>query len=349
MKWRVGVSTQQALTRARKWQRLQNREASNALKAGRRLWSQVDPDAIVDSWARLVPYLYAAVAAAQLIAGREADRYVTAVLDDQNIASTGDAAIVPEALVGIAANGGDLASTLMWPAWAAIAALRSGASDGRARAAGLVAVDLTATTQVQDAFRTAASVAAAPKRGSTAWTRALTGVGNCSRCIILAGTSSWSTAFQRHPRCDCTAIPSNRTAAADVAADPKALFTSLSKDEQDRVFGAAGAKAIRDGADMNAVVNARRKSSGIKSAAENQMGLIREQGILEEIQGLKGNPRITFSRTISQNRRDKRVRVMPETIYKVARDRDHAIELLKANGFIAEDYRDRLMRVRGFV
>lgn len=131
--------------------------------------------------------------------------------------------------------------------------------------------------------------------------------------------------------------------------DPKEIFESLSKEEQDRAFGKAGAQAIRDGADMNAVVNARRKTSGIKSAAENQLGLIRQQGILDEVRGLNGNPRITFSRTVSQNRRDKRVRVMPETIYRVARDRDHAIELLKANGFIAEDYRDRLMRVRGFV
>jgi hypothetical protein len=343
------VSTQQALARARRWQRLQNRTASDALKAGRRLWRQVDPDSIVDSWARLVPQLLAVVAGAQLIAGRSADEYVTAVLQDQDIDPSGSAVIVPEGLVGIAANGEDLASTLMWPAWAAMAALAGGAVIGRARAAGLIAADLTTSTQVQDAFRTAASVAAIPKRASTSWARALTGSGNCSRCIILAGTSSWSAAFKRHPRCDCTAIPSNRSAAAEVAADPKSLFESMSKEDQDKTFGKAGAQAIRDGADMNAIVNARRKSAGIKSAAENQLGLIRDQGVLDEVRGLSGNPRITFSRTIAQNRRDKRIRVMPETIYRVARDREHAIELLKANGFIAEDYRDRLTRVRGFV
>jgi hypothetical protein len=345
----VLVSTQQALSKARRRQAEQNRSASNALKTGRRLWRQVNPDSLVDSWARLVPQLYTVIAAAQLLAGRSADDYVTAVLDDQGIDSASAGPVNPNGLVGLSADGRDLMTTLMWPAWAAITALVAGQSIGRARAVGLAAADITTATQVQDAYRTAASIAAATRKATTTWTRALTGSGSCSRCIILAGTSSWSTAFQRHPRCDCTAIPSNRAKASEVATDPNKVFESLSKEEQDRIFGKGGAQAIRDGADMNAIVNARRKSAGISSAASNQLGLIREQGILEEIQGLNGNPRVTFSRTIAQNRRDKRVRVMPETIYRVARDRDHAIELLKANGFIQEDFRDRLMRVRGFV
>ena len=342
------MSTQQALARARKWQRQQNRSASNALKVGRSLWRQVDPDSLVESWARLVPQLYATVAAAQLLAGRESDAYVTAVLEDQDIDPAAEGLVVPDGLVGIAADGQDLADTLMWPAWAAIAALTAGSTIGRARAVGFAAADLTAATQVQDAYRNAASLAAVSRKASTSWTRALTG-SSCSRCIILAGTSSWATAFKRHPRCDCTSIPSSRSKSGELVTDPKEIFESLSKDEQDRAFGKAGAQAIRDGADMNSVVNARRKTSGIKSAAEDQLGLIRQQGILQDVQGLNGNPRITFSRTIAQNRRDKRVRVMPETIYKVARDREHAIELLKANGFIEEDFRERLMRVRGFV
>jgi hypothetical protein len=298
------------------------------------LWRQVNPDSLVDSWARLVPQLYTVIAAAQFLAGRSADDYVTAVLDDQGIDSGSAGPVNPNGLVGIAADGGDLAQKLMWPAWAAITALVAGESIGRARAVGLAAADITTATQVQDAYRAAASIAAATRKASTTWTRALTGSGSCSRCIILAGTSSWSTAFQRHPRCDCTAIPSNRLKASEVATDPNMVFESLSKEEQDRIFGKAGAQAIRDGADMNSVVNARRKVAGIKSAAQSQLGLIREQGILDEVQGLRGNPRITFSRGPNQGRRDRRVRVMPETIYKVARDRDHAIELLRANGFI---------------
>jgi hypothetical protein len=332
--WRVLVSAQQALARARRRQREQNRAASNALRVGRRLWRQVDRGSIVDSWARLVPQLVAVIAATQLVAGRDADEYVTAVLDDQGINPEAEGQFATGSLVGLAADGGDLAEALMWPAWASIAALTAGAAVGRAMAVGMMAADLTTTTQVQDAFRVSAGAAAAARPFSQSWVRVLTGGFSCSRCIILAGQSSWSTAFQRHPRCDCASVPSARSKAGDLMDSPEDIFASMSRDEQDRAFGPAGAQAIRDGADMNSVVNARRKVAGIKSAAQSQLGLIREQGILDEVQGIRGNPRITFSRGPNQGRRDRRVRVMPETIYKVARDRDHAIELLRANGFI---------------
>lgn len=342
------MSTQQTLARARKWQRLQNRTATNAKTVGRRLWLQADPLNFVSSWQQLVPRLFAVVAGAQLVAGREANQYVDGVLSDQDLGS-GREGFEPDSLAGLAADGSDLMRTLMWPAWAAIEALAGGAPVGRARAVGAVAAELTAATQVQDSFRTAVSVSAAAKLPVKQWTRALTPP-SCSRCIVLAGSYSWSTAFQRHPRCDCTTIPTSHESTADLSSlSPEAQFESLSEAEQDRVFGAAGAQAIRDGADIGRVVNARRKSAGISTAAGSQLGIIRQQGILDEVKGLDGDPRITFSRTIEQDRRDRRVRVMPETIYRVADNREHAIELLKANGFIAEDWRERLMRVRGFV
>ena len=204
------------------------------------------------------------------------------------------------------------------------------------------------STEIADAGRFATGASITTNRTCTGYVRVISGSA-CARCIILAGNVYHSAvAFKRHPHCDCVHQPTIRGHSKGYT-DPKEYFQNLSKAEQDRVFGRAGAQAIRDGADIYRVVNARRKAAGLQSAAENQLGLLRQQGILSDVQALSGNPRITFSRTISQDRRDKRVRVMPETIYRIARDRDHAIELLKANGFITEDYRDRLMRVRGFV
>jgi hypothetical protein len=139
---------------------------------------------------------------------------------------------------------------------------------------------------------------------------------SCSRCIILAGqVYAWSDGFERHPNCDCVHRPiysiedyrdrrSRRTA--------KQVFDSLSRAEQDRVFGKAAAQAIRDGADINQVVNARR---GISAAGTTTEGTRR--GIAARRRG-RGTPRLT-----------------PEEIYRLADgDRQKVIALLREHGYI---------------
>lgn len=71
--------------------------------------------------------------------------------------------------------------------------------------------------------------------------------------------------FKRHPGCDCDAIPlaewdddETNDARRDWIFDPGTYFDSLTEDQQDKIFTKAGAQAIRDGADINQVVNARR-------------------------------------------------------------------------------------------
>lgn len=61
--------------------------------------------------------------------------------------------------------------------------------------------------------------------------------------------------------CDCRHIPCPEAVADDLTTDPRAYFDSLSGPEQERIFTRSGAKAIRDGADMGRVVNARRGMS----------------------------------------------------------------------------------------
>lgn len=85
---------------------------------------------------------------------------------------------------------------------------------------------------------------------------------SCDRCAILAGRwYRWNTGFQRHPMCDCIHIPASEAAADDLTADPMAYFNSLSEEQQAYYFGKANAQAIRDGADIFAVVNAQREGA----------------------------------------------------------------------------------------
>jgi hypothetical protein len=312
----------------------------------------VDRSNIRESWTSMLSRIVVLLAAIQQIGAAEAEGYVLAALDAQNIDSDSYGQVRPDGFAGFASDGRPLDSLIYQPVPATLTAIEAGASQAQALATGWACLDMILSTQVADSFRSSASVAYATKPKVTQYVRMLVPP-SCSRCAILAGTYSYRTAFRRHPRCDCISIPATESTSSDLVTDarvdPKDYFSSLSRAEQDRVFTEGGAQAIRDGADIYRIVNARRKSAGLRSAAENQLGLLRQQGILGDVRALGGNPRITFTRTVSQDRRDKRVRVMPETIYRIARDRDHAIELLKASGYITEDYRDRLMRVRGFV
>lgn len=85
---------------------------------------------------------------------------------------------------------------------------------------------------------------------------------SCDRCVILAGKwYRWNKGFERHPMCDCLHLPAAEVASDELTADPAAYFRSLTREEQQRYFGKANAEAIREGADIFAVVNAQRKGA----------------------------------------------------------------------------------------
>lgn len=132
---------------------------------------------------------------------------------------------------------------------------------------------------------------------------------SCSRCVVLAGNFyRFNAGFERHPRCDCRHIPAAEALAGDLALDTRAYFDSLSEAEQRRVFTVAGAEAIRDGADIGRVVNARR---GMYTAQV-------------------GGRRVLATTAVSGSR----VRLMPETIVRVAPNRAERLRLLRLHGYI---------------
>lgn len=191
------------------------------------------------------------------------------------------------------------------PAAAAVSAtaFARSASDGRSlsgllqQAESLAALVSMVVTQIADSGRVAGSVSVAARPALNGYVRHV-GPTCCSRCAILAGRFyRWSSGFQRHPACRCLHVPTTSGGADELIETPDDLF------RQGRITGlsASDVKAINDGADLNRVVNVRRDAAGLTEAGR----------VLE-----------------------RRGRLMPEGIYRLASDRDQALDLLQRSGFI---------------
>jgi hypothetical protein len=278
--------------------------ARATVRAVAALWRRTDPDRISGSWSGLARAAELLLFGAQREAAAAADEYVVGVLAEQGVATT-QVGIQPESFAGAASDGRDLRTLLYQPAITTLVAIRAGASTSRALTSGEAALRMIAGTQVADAGRAADQVALVAQPRVTGFVRMLNPP-SCSRCAILAGRRyEWKAEFLRHPLCDCIAVPAAEDAADDLRTDSKAYFASLSAAEQNRIFTKAGAEAIRDGADIARVVNARR---GMYTAAGRQL--------TTEAAG-------------------RRARPMPEQIYAEAGDdRAEAVRLLQRFGYL---------------
>ncbi|WP_460801489.1 hypothetical protein [Microbacterium sp. GXF6406] len=157
------------------------------------------------------------------------------------------------------------------------------------------------------------SIDATRRPGVGGYVRQLS-VPSCRSCVALAGAFyRTNTGFQRHPKCDCIHVPVSDAAAAEpYLTDPKAYFNSLSRAQQDAVFGERDAQAIRDGANPVTVINKRARGQNKRStnltiddiytvAGDNRdraITLLRENGYLSE------SGRVTLARTNRVDRRD---------------------------------------------
>lgn len=276
-------------------------------------WREVDLDNIPTSWLRLIPRVWLQLQAAQLTVARSARGYVERVVAVHNRTrrrphrpSAGN--LRPERLAGVAADGRQLPTLLYRPAITTLRAIEAGATPREAAAVGGFQLDTIVRTEVADTGRTATGVeiTATPGLGYVR----MVNPPACARCIVLAGRFyRWNQGFARHPRCDCIHIPAAEDRADDLTTDPRRYFDSLTEAEQRRVFTVAGAQAIRDGADVGRVVNARR---GMYTSAGRRL-----------------------TREGTRSRGARRVRLMPEQIYAEAGgDRDEAIRLLRLHGYL---------------
>ncbi len=283
--------------------------ARAGVDVARRRWRGLDRFALDESWdaTRAGDRLFVTVSALQVAAAAGADGYV-----DEAVSSEGDADVEAEGLVdppgfaGTASDGRSLEGLLFEPVIAAKVAVGAGASTERAFRVGENRLARIVATQIIDAGRTAVGVAIAVRPTITGYVRVLTPP-SCSRCAVLAGrVYRFNEGFQRHPFCDCVHAPITGDVPQGVKTDPDAYFRSLSTADQDRYFTTAGARAIREGADIGRVVNTRR---GMSAA---------------------GDLTTTAGATGVRTRR----RLTPEGVYKVASDRDEAIRLLRSNGYL---------------
>jgi hypothetical protein len=304
------------------------------------LWEKVNPSSIKATWATVAPQLFMVVARAQSSVALQADPYLEQIAAAQDAVTLTDAPVNPRGYVGVASDGRPLAGALLTGPLTALAGIASGIPVADAMNAGRNALKAMVTTQVADTFRASSEVSMfmrdpdvlpdVVKRGPDGRLFVEDGHGRqrpyfrpkyyvrmvqpgaCSRCIILAGVRyRRRMAFNRHPDCHCTHIPVDENLADVPETDPKAYFDNLSPAEQDKAFGKAGAEAIRAGADMNQVVNARR---GMTSAGSTTEGTSK-RGLHRAVSGLQP-------------------RMMPEQIFRVARTREEAVRLLRENAFI---------------
>lgn len=332
-----------AVTLTRAMYRRRTALRARTVRDVRARWAQVDPDAITASWASHLTAALATVANAQQLAARDAQDATTAVLAAQGLDDDPAGLVDPRAFAGVASDGRDLATLLAYPTVRARHEIGRGMPVREALARGGRLLELAAATQVSDAGRLAQGVATAARRDVGGYYRYLS-LPSCERCAILAGKwFRWNAGFQRHPRCDCSHLPAANHSLDD---DPR-LFSPERAFEAGQVRGltAAEAQAVRDGASMTMVVNARRGARGLFTAEattrRSYASAVRRRIAEQRGEALEETALRVGRRGAVANYVERRValRPTPEAIYRYATSRDDAIRLLYANGYIVGDIR----------
>lgn len=299
------------------------------------------------AWLLAHPLVLETIYQAQRDLIRAAEAFVPAVLEEthQPIRSSGYE-MEPAALVGYAGSGYTVDETLQWAPVRAKQAVESGAT---ARTGALVAQEwlaLTTTTILADTLRSATSVSMSTRR-SHGYVRMVNG-NACGRCVVLAGR--WyriSADFDRHPRCKCTQIPAAENLAGDWQTDPQAYFDSLSDEARIKLMGSkANAQAVADGADIGQVINAYRKTAGMKFAQESPIIKRRlRSGAIDKYTTEGTTRRAIAAQQQAGLRRNGPLqqRLMPQSINRIATSEAERMRLLKLYGWV----RDESAVVRG--
>lgn len=312
--------------------RRQDQYAALAQDHARAAWVKIDPGNIAASWVEQIPTLAATLAIGQQAAATDAQTYVTAVVLAQGATPAPAAQVDPAAFAGSTASGGPLVEPLMLPPITALRAISLGMLADQAMQLGLAQLLRFAGNEIGDAGRVATGVATTVETRVIGYVRHLRPP-SCSRCAVLAGRLyRWSDGFQRHPLCDCQHSPITREEwnrhETSVTDSPRKYFDSLSHAKQSEVFGPKDAQAIRDGADITQVVNAR---AGVYTAGGRKYTTS-----ATTVRGLAGKRLGELQKQASSRYRVSQVRrLTPEQIYAESNgDRSEALRLLQRFGYI---------------
>ncbi|MFB7288985.1 VG15 protein [Actinacidiphila glaucinigra] len=355
-----------ALVLAQRHAARQRRIAVTAMAAALREWGLLDAADLRASWSVVGPRLVAVLSAAQLTAAEGAGDYVDATAAAQGAGPDATGRVNATAFTGIAADGRALDTLMLRPLVTTYRSIGQGSTPAQALAAGRGLLATIVRSEVADAGRQAVGVGIAARRTIQGYVRVVQPPA-CGRCVILAGVEyGWNRGFQRHPRCDCIHLPTTLIAryqhrggirgdafspttrmgsTARGFINPRAYFDSLDRAEQDRIFTSAGARAIREGADMAQVVNARRGMTtvtayGRRVAATREGTTARGAFFRQERARTEERTGTRFARNRAEVRRGLRrfelrtPRLMPEEIYRLAENRDEAIAMLRRFGYL---------------
>lgn len=280
--------------------------------AAARAWARVNPSDLRVSWQQQTAQLESVLSEAQVHAARAGSSYVaTSLVESSGVWRAPAGFVDPRGFAGQTAKGAPWNVALGVPLITTLTGIKRGADVDDAMRSGLFQLRRIVTTELSDAARTAAGADIATRAG-VGYIR-LVNAPSCRDCILLAGRFyRWNAGFLRHPSCQCVHVPATSKAVEageteGFFTDPYKQFESMSRAEQDRIFGAAEAEAIRDGSDIYRVVNARR---GTSEAGDTTTALSRQYG----------SGRLT-----------------PEGIYQQAGSRAEALQMLERYGYVLPD------------
>ncbi|NEW40789.1 hypothetical protein GV794_01965 [Nocardia cyriacigeorgica] len=296
----------------------------------RRLWGRGAPNDFDIWFNRNIELIIGVLELAQTRAVTGADEYVAAVLEELGTSVDADVQISTDPLIGVASDGRALDGLMYGTVLTAKQQVAQGAAPAEAWASAGAQALMLCHTQIADAARAAVGLGITARRG-IGYVRMVSQPA-CSRCVLLAGRFYRKAGFARHPNCDCRHIPAREDSADDLTTEPRRYFNSLTEEQQNRAFTVAGAQAIRSGADIGQVVNARRGMEVAGGVAQRRNVYGRQ--LLTTTEGV--TRRGIAGRRIRERGRDPRTtpRLMPEAIYEIGEDRDHILRLLRLNSFI---------------
>ncbi|MFG2679186.1 hypothetical protein [Streptomyces sp. NPDC048392] len=307
----------------------------------RTLTADTVEDALQDEAGAMIA---AAVLAGQLSVADSAAAYIAAQMTAQGASSLPDATLVSAAFAGLAPGGGPLESLLYLPAIGVRRRIAAGLDPEEAMVGGLADMSMYTATAIADTARGADQVGMATTRSCVAYVRVVQ-LPACSRCIVLAGQIyPRSEGFRRHPNCDCEILPLAEKDWPGIPT-PEQLFAQLSPTQQSRVFTVDGARAIRAGADLGQVVNARRGMDTVhiyrRTLQVTHEGATR-RSVYGRSRARAGDPTRRFAgqrfgqaTSARYYRSERSPRLMPEEIFRLADGvRAEELRLLRRYGYI---------------
>jgi len=314
------------------------------------LWRGAQAGDLDVGWDAVAPTLGDVMSSAQVAAAQAGAIYAARSLTMQG--SSGGEKVVAEAFAGVTREGRAVVPELYASVTTTKTLIGAGGGVPAAFRAGVGVLSVLAANIIRDSGRGAAATAAV-SAGSRHYVRVVQ-PGACSRCAQLAGVVGFRRPFARHPRCRCTSMwLTDNEAPEGFFSSSADYFDSLSEAEQDRVFTKSGAWAIREGADISKVVNARR---GALQAAQRPDGSYLRARLRPQVIGVKadGSPLTVYATpegttarsrwargqgldqrlTDERYRRTSSLRLMPEQIQTMSQSPEHARELLRKYGYL---------------